>query len=89
MWLLTKPNLWLKELGSFFSLVMKLQLLINNLGFPFMFMWLKIGSELFCYNYSYNELLIGDFFDNLKLILVDIMVFSNDLVMETITSKMQ
>jgi hypothetical protein len=41
--------------------MMKLQLLINNLGFPFMFMCLKIGNELFCYNYSYNKLLIGKF----------------------------
>lgn len=66
MWLLTKPNLWLRELGSFLSLVIKLQLLINNLGFPFMFMWLKIGNELLCYNYSYNEFVDRENFDNLK-----------------------
>ncbi len=34
IWLLTKPNLWLKVLGSSLFLVMKSQLLINSLGFP-------------------------------------------------------
>jgi hypothetical protein len=48
-WLLqTKLNLWFEVLGSFPFLVMKWELLINNLGFPFVPTSLKISNKLCC-----------------------------------------
>jgi hypothetical protein len=63
----------LKVLGSFLSLCDEFIATINNLGFPYMLMWLKINNRII-FNYLYSGLLMGPPSNNLKCISMDAMV---------------
>ncbi len=59
----------------------------NDHGFPYMHMWLKVSKEFFCY-YRCNKWLNGVTSNDLKHILVDVMILYGDLTQESVASKL-